>query len=391
MTPIRILCSLFLLLAIVQTPARAQEQRTYKVGLFVNLYLDSAFDESMTYRYGKSFPRQSIPGLEFYEGAEFAMDSLRLETADVEMHVFDIRSASSSISRVAGSPVMDSLDLIIGQVSGTDYLQLADIASSRQIPFVSAVYPNDGGVRNNPQVIMANAKLNTHIQSIYNYVLRNMGTQHLLWLRRPGEADNRVEDVFKQLNASPGGGVMKYKPVKLPDNFSSKDILSRIDTLRDNVLIAGSLDENFARRLLAACAPLPKHYKLTLVGMPTWEGIRELSKPEYRHLPIVYSTTFFNQGQGLSAHFDSVYRARTFSKPSDMAFKGFEITYYFVHLLMKYDTAMLGNLNDPAYRLITNYDFRPIRWNKDSTEPDYFENKRIYILRRLQNQVTQLQ
>jgi hypothetical protein len=391
MTPIRFLCSLVLLLAIAQSPARTQEQRTYKVGLFVPLYLDSAFDESMNYRYGKSFPRQSIPGLEFYEGAEFAMDSMRLETADVDLHVFDIRSAASSISRVSGSPIMDSLDLIIGQVSGSDYLQLAGIARSRQIPFVSATYPNDGGIRNSPQVIMANAKLNTHIQSLYNYILRNMGTQHLLWLRRPGEADKRVEDVFKQLNASPGGGVMKYKPVTLPDNFSSKDILSRIDTLRDNVLIAGSLDENFARKILAACSVLPKHYRMTIVGMPTWEGIRELSKAEYRHLPIIYSTTFFNQAKGLSARFDSVYRARTFSKPSDMAFKGFEITYYFVHLLMKYDTAMLDHLNDPAYRLITNYDFRPIRWNKDSTEPDYFENKRIYILRRLQNQVSQLQ
>jgi hypothetical protein len=74
-----------------------------------------------------------------------------------------------------------------------------------------------------------------------------------------------------------------------------------------------------------------------------------------------------------------------------MAFKGFEITYYFVHLLMKYDTAMLSHLNDPAFKLITDYDFRPIRWNKASADPDYFENKRIYILRRLHNQVTQLQ
>jgi ABC-type branched-subunit amino acid transport system substrate-binding protein len=391
MTPIRILCSLVLLLAIVQNPVRAQEQRTLKVGLFVPLFLDSAFDESMNYRFGKSFPRQSIAGLEFYEGAEFAMDSLRNETVDVDLHVFDIRSADGSINRVAASAIMDSLDLIIGQVSGSDYLQLAGIARLRQIPFVSATYPNDGGIRSSPQVIMANAKLNTHIQSIYNYILRNMGTQHLVWLRRPGEADNRVEDVFKELNQSPGGGVMKYKQAVLPDNFTAKDILARIDTLRDNVLIAGSLDENFARKILAACSVLPKQYKMTIVGMPTWEGIRELSKSEYRHLPIVYSTTFFNQAKGLSARFEEFYRARTFSKPSDMAFKGFEITYYFVHLLMKYDTAMLSHLNDPSYKLITDYDFQPIRWNKASTEPDYFENKRIYILRRLQNQVTQLQ
>ncbi len=216
----RILYSLLLVIAIAQTPALAQGSRAYKVGLFVPLYLDSAFDESMNYRYGKSFPRQSIPGLEFYEGAEFAIDSLRMENAQVELHVFDIRSSSGAIHTISRSPLMDSIDLIIGQVSGSDYLQLAQVAQDHGIPFVSATYPNDGGVKNNPQVIMANAKLNTHIQSLYNYILRNWGTRPILWFRRAGEADNRVEDVFKQLNQSPSGGVMKYKQVILPENFT---------------------------------------------------------------------------------------------------------------------------------------------------------------------------
>jgi ABC-type branched-subunit amino acid transport system substrate-binding protein len=387
----RILYSLLLIIAIAQTPALAQESRAYKVGLFVPLYLDSAFDESLNYRYGKSFPRQSIPGLEFYEGAEFAIDSLRMENAQVELHVFDIRSSSGAIHTISRSPLMDSIDLIIGQVSGSDYLQLAQVAQDRGIPFVSATYPNDGGVKNNPQVIMANAKLNTHIQSLYNYILRNWGTRPILWFRRAGEADNRVEDVFKQLNQSPSGGVMKYKQVILPENFTMKDIQSRMDTLRDNVLIAGSLDESFARRFVAACATMPKSHKVTVVGMPTWEGIRDLSRHENRHLPIVYSTTFYNQAQGFTARFDSAYRSRTFSKPSDMAFKGFEITHYFVHLLLKYDTAMMQHLNDPSLKLITDYNFMPIRWSKTSTEPDYYENKRIYILRRQLGLVTQLQ
>jgi ABC-type branched-subunit amino acid transport system substrate-binding protein len=288
---------------------------------------------------------------------------------------------------------MDSIDLIIGQVSGSDYLQLAQIALDRKIPFVSATFPNDGGVKQNPYVIMANAKLNTHIQSIYNYVLRNWGTQRIVWFRRAGDADNRVEDVFKQLNQSAGGGVMKYRQVILPDNFGTKEIQAQIDSTRDNVIIAGSLDENFARKLVTACAALPPAYRMNIVGMPTWEGIRDLARSEYKHLPLVYSTTFFSQapGQGWTNSFDSAYRRKTFSKPSDIAFKGFEITHYFVHLLLKYDTTLLDHLNDPSLKLITDYNFLPIRWSREQTGPDYFENKRIYILRRLQHQVTQLQ
>lgn len=392
MKKILIQCSLAILALCPGSSLLAQEKAPYKVGLFVPLFLDSAFDASGSYRFGKSFPRQSIPGLEFYEGAEFAMDSLRAEQASIDLHVFDIRSANGAIGTIARSPLIDSLDLIIGQVSGTDYLQLAQIAQEKQIPFVSATYPNDGGVKSNPQVIMVNAKLNTHIQTLYNYILRNWGTQQIVWVRRAGDADNRVEDVFKQLNQSPSGGVMKYKQLVLPDTYTAQDLQAKLDSLRDNLIIAGSLDENFGRRLLATCATLPKAYRMTIVGMPTWESIREITRSEYRHLPIVYTTTFFphQPGQPWAAKFEEAYRKKTFSKPSDVAYKGYEITNYFVRLLMKYDSTLTEHLNDPSLKLITDYNFMPIRWSKTGTVPDYYENKRVYILRRLQGQVVPL-
>jgi hypothetical protein len=371
--------------------AQTDKPPKYKVGLFIPLYLDSAFDDLQQYRFGKGFPRQSIPGLEFYEGAEFALDSLSNEQVELEMHVFDTRSAAGNISTVIISPLMDSIDLIIGQVSGNEYLQLAQIAKEKQIPFISATYPNDGGIISNPQVVMVNAKLNTHIQSVYNYILRNWGTGNIVWFRRKNSADDRIEDVFKQLNQSPGGGVMKYKQVILPDYFTMADITAKLDSNRQNVIIAGSLDENFGKNLVYACATMSKSYKTNIVGMPTWAGIKDFTRSEYRPLSIVYSTTFYNPASaGWSNKFDEAYRKRTFSKPSDMAFKGFEITYYFVHLLLKYDTALISNLNDKSLKLITDYDFKPIRWSKSEGIPDYYENKRIYILRRQNGQVSLL-
>lgn len=393
MKAIRIFLSLALLSAGSMPNVYAQANKTYKVGLFVSLHLDSAFDASNTYRYGKGFPRQSVPGLEFFEGAEFALDTLRKQQARIDFYVYDYKSATGAIPAVARTPVIDSLDLIIGQVSGTEYLQLAQIAQDKGIPFVSATYPNDGGVKNNPQVIMVNGKLNTHIQSLYNFILRNWGTQNIVWYRRAGEADNRVENVFRELNQSPGGGVMKYKQVVLPEAFGPKELAAKLDSTRDNVLVSGSLDENFARKMLTAAAALPKAYRITLVGMPTWESLRELTRSEYRQIPIVYTSTFFSQasGQTWATTFEEAFRKKTFSKPSDMAFKGFEITHYFTRLLMKWDTTLLNHLNDPMLRVITDYNFMPIRWDKSGTEPDYYENKRIYILRRVQGQLTQLQ
>ncbi len=363
----------------------------HKIALFVPLYLDSAFDAGNNYKLGKSFPRQSLSGLEFYEGAEFALDSLQKEGANLEFHVFDTRSNKSSITKLAATGIFDSLDLIIGSVSGSEYLQLANIAQQKNIPFVSATYPNDGGITSNPNVIIVNSKLNTHIQSLYSYLLKNHGTNKMIWFRRKTAADDRIAEIFKSLNNSASGGILNIKTVTLPDYFTINDIRKNLDSLRQNAVIAGSLDENFGRNLAVASLGLSKNYQISLIGMPTWEGIKDLAKSDFKPLPIIYSTTFYNPPTDKwSTAFEYNYRKKTFSRPSDMAYKGYEITYYFVKLLQKYDTALVANLSDKSYRLVTEFEFKPITWSKNATGPDYYENKRIYIIKRLNGAVARL-
>ncbi|WP_431211653.1 hypothetical protein ACQ86N_38515 [Puia sp. P3] len=58
---------------------RVADTPRYRVAIFAPLYLDSAFDATGNYRYDKNFPKYFNPGLEFYEGAQLALDSLQKE------------------------------------------------------------------------------------------------------------------------------------------------------------------------------------------------------------------------------------------------------------------------------------------------------------------------
>jgi ABC-type branched-subunit amino acid transport system substrate-binding protein len=369
----------------------SQSQKRPRIALFVPLYLDSAYDATDNYRYGKTFPKQSIPGLEFYLGAEFALDSLSAMGQSYKLYVFDTRSASGNISTVSYQPVMDSIDLIIGPVSGTEYLQLASLAQRKNIPFISATYPNDGGIKNNPNVVIVNAKLNTHIQSIFNYILRNMTGNRIIYVRRKNTADDRVADVFKSLNQSGTGSLVKMETVMLPDNMLPNDIAAKLDSMKENVVITGSLDENFGRNVAVATLGMSRSYRTTLVGMPTWENLKDLSRPDFNVIPIIYSASFFNNPEdSWSIKFEENFRKQTFSKPSDMAYKGFELTWLFSQLLNKYDTSLISHLGEKEFRLITDYDFRPIMWSKENTVPDYYENKRVFIIKRFNGTAARL-
>ena len=372
------------------TSAKAQT-KIHEVAIFVPLYLDSAFDATDTYRYGKTFPRQSISGLEFYIGAQFALDSLSKEGKQLRVHVLDYKSAATSISAIASSPLMDSIELIIAPAAGSDYLALANLAQQKNIPFISATYPNDGGIRNNPNVVIVSAKLNTHLQATYNYILRNLGTSRIIYARRKNAADDRISEVFKSLNQSSGGPVMKMETLFLSDAVTPEELTGKLDSNRENVIIAGSVDENFGKNLAASAALLASTMPVTMVGMPTWEGIKDLHKPEYKSLPIIYSTSFYNPPDNAwSVSFEEAYKKKTYSKPTDVGFKGYEITWKFVNLLLKYDSTLIQHLDDKSFNLATEYDFKPIQWSKTSTGADYYENKRVYLVKRLNGVTTRV-
>src|SRR5580704_15086478 len=109
--------------------------RTHTIAIFVPLYLDSVFDAT-EYRFDKNFPKFLNQGLEFYEGAQLALDSLQTEGAHLDVHIYDTRSSHNSITQILKDEAFQQVELIIGHVTNGDLRQLADAALHKNIPFI---------------------------------------------------------------------------------------------------------------------------------------------------------------------------------------------------------------------------------------------------------------
>lgn len=352
---------------------------TLRVGLFANLFIDSSFT-GQTYKFKNQMPRHLLPGLDFTEGALLALDSIAA-TQPLLVTVFDIRSKGQSVAELRSKGVFDSLDLLIGAVSGTDYRQLADAALYFQIPFLSATFPNDGGVVNNPFTIILNPTLPVHCKAIYNHLLTTEPTANMIYLRKSGVQEDRLADYFDKYNAnSAGKPLLKWKTIAVKDSVSKSQLLAELDSTKNNVIIVGSLDERFGVKTLSLLSQL-KGYPVSVIGMPTWETIKELNQSPYKELTVYYSTAFYNTGTPAFELFTKKFTELTHGRPSDLAFKGYETAYNFVNLLMKHKDQLLNKLGDAAFHQFTNYDLRPVI-SASTGKPDYFENKRIYIIRK---------
>src|SRR5687767_11702173 len=86
----------------------------HKIALFTPLYLDSAFDANGNFRYEKSGAKFTNAGLEFYYGAQMALDSLEKRGAPLEVYVYDTKGKETLGDQLAKPEIAD-VDLIIAQ------------------------------------------------------------------------------------------------------------------------------------------------------------------------------------------------------------------------------------------------------------------------------------
>ena len=371
------------------THAQAQVNTTslpplvYKVAVFAPLYLDSVFTNSKL-KSEKAIPRFILPSLDFVQGAQIALDSLELSGHRVEAFIYDTKSVNQSITWLSQHKVLDSVNLIIGNVKELDFKQLADFALRKNIPFISATYPNDGGVTSNPFLTIVNSTLKAHVEAIHSYILENHGTEKIFLCRKRGSQEDKIAYYFKELNEQEGKPLLSMQTLYFDSSVSPSYFKNKIDSLHPAVIIGASLDEDFARQLSDAVFVVSKkHYPVTLIGMPNWDGFHIFSrKDSYKGLPVHFTTPYYNSKSDQYFNFlGTEYMRRFKSKPTDMACKGFEIVQYFTKVLMQYPLDVMSHLNEKKYQVFSEYNFRPVFTKQKNGIPDYFENKHLYVMK----------
>ncbi|MEO6135158.1 MAG: ABC transporter substrate-binding protein, partial [Ginsengibacter sp.] len=353
--------------------------KVYRVAIFAPIYLDSAFNGEKL-RSIKSIPKLMLSGLEFIQGAQIAFDTLNINGKKVEAFIYDTKARTETVSWLLKNKKLDNIDLIIGSVREPEFSLLSQFAVQSKVPFISSTYPNDGGIRDNPYLVVVNSTLKAHCEGIYSYLVQKHGTDNIYLFRKKN--DSRIDNYFKEINTAEGKPLLKIKTIMLDSSVSPTGMGYLIDTTKPAVIIGASLDEEFSTKLADACYPLQKTNTLTLIGMPNWDGFRNFYKKNaYTNFPIKYSSPHYDGGANAFSDFLKNQYFKTYrTEPGDMGYKGFESAYYFVNILLHYGDQFMDHLNEPSLASFHEFNFRPVNHNNKSTSIDYFENKRLFIM-----------
>lgn len=364
---------------------QADTTKPVKVAIFIPLYVDEALD-SLNYSTGKpNIPKTVLPGLEFYNGVVMAIDSLNQEGAKVEISIYDSKQTTETLSDLFRKAEFANIGLVIAAITNTAELKIfSDEALRKNIPLISATYPNDVGVVENPYFILLNSSFQVHLEGLYRHMQKYYSTNTIVAVTKKGVTENYIKNYITQINTSGKSVPLKIKWLSVDENrLSMANLVTSLDSTKSNVFFVASPAESFGLKVVKTLSSTGS-YQVTAIGMPTWDGIKDLDKPDCGNVDVVFSTPFlyYSQNPGLSSEINKKYKEKYYSRPSDMVFKGFETTYHFTKLLTKYNTAFINNLSDKSFTLFNQFRIEPVRVRNTSTKPDLLENKKLYFIKK---------
>ncbi len=353
----------------------------HKIALFAPLFLDSAFDAADNYRFSKTFPKFLNPGLEFYQGAQAAFDSLEKAGAPLEVFVYDTRAKNTSVAREVAAPELSNVEMIFAHANTAEVKTLAEAAQKKKVPFISATLPSDANITNNPFYVVLNPTLRTHIEGVYKYLQQYHRNDRIIIFNKTGAQENQIKLYIEEFGKATTTKPLKLQFHNIGSNFNAAQITGRLDTLQKTVCIAGSLNEGFGLKLAQTLASVSSSYPVTLVGMPTWDGFT-LTKPEFKNMEIVYSTPFnYGKWNPLQTQLSKAFETEINSRPTDMYFRGYETVLRFTLLLLDAKQDVASSLSRNGNYVFTEYDVQPVLLNAENMTLDYFENKKLYFTR----------
>lgn len=387
-------CFLLLCITVVGSVAKSNAQndttKPVKVAVFIPMYADAISDTIFSSSDKVNLPKNVLPGLEFYNGVMMAIDSLNQEHTKVEISIYDTKQTSESLKELLKKPELNNVGLMIADITNTAELKtFADQALTNNIPFISATYPNYVGISQNPYFVLLNSSFQAHLEGLYKHMQRYYSSNNIIAVTRKGVTENYIKNYITDINKSGTSVPLKIKWINADAiTPAMTSLVANLDSTKRNVVFVASPLESFGLNIVRNLSSR-ESYETTAIGMPTWDGIKDLDKPDCKNVEIVFSTPFlyYSQNLNLSSLVNKRYKEKYYSRPSDMVFKGFEITYHFTKLLQKHQNNLASNLTDTTFTLFNQFKLEPVKIRKTSIKPDFLENKKLYFIKKQEGSV----
>ncbi|NPA67797.1 MAG: LysM peptidoglycan-binding domain-containing protein [Chlorobi bacterium] len=328
---------------------------------------------------------------EFYEGVLLALDKLREQGLSVNLSVFDTENNPEKVRNIMNSLKFPDVDLIIGPVYSSNVRIAYEYANKHHVNMISPLSKKDTLLVNRPFLFQTMPSEKARTDKV-SYLLREYGDSiNLILIYDGSDKQLKMINRFKNnytandtLNIRSDTSVMKTliydTDIKMMDAQQEK-INKALKKDYLNVVYIPSDNEVFVTQIIDKLYASDKSFRIELIASDKWINFQNINSSVFNRLSFNFvSPLYVDYDSPDVKKFIQKYRSIYQTDPSNFAFEGYDITYYFLNALRRYGRIFQFCLSPEdafpnRHGLIYDFNF------KRTGIYNGFENKDVFILK----------
>ncbi len=281
---------------------------------------------------------------EFLMGAQIALDSLEELGLKAQVHVLDAGVDSLKMKSMLLQKEFKSADLVIGPFMGSNLAIVANWCKANKVRMVSPISAQTEILKDNPYAYDAVTSDITLMQGMADYITKNHSKDQVI-LVKTGTKDQELYQAFRaKFMAS--SAVSKQKLIEV----DLVDLGTHIRKGGNTVFVVPSRDKIFATKFINALnkvATKAGSGTISFFGTKDWvnyDDIKGYYKNKYNfHYASANDFNYsYPETKNLMRHYRRDYNADL----SKFGTQGFDVTFYFIQLLLMDDKPDAGVMNN---------------------------------------------
>ena len=283
--------------------------------------------------------QETLPFLEFYEGAMLAVDSLVRAGLSVNLSIYDTERNADKVRSIIRQPGFRDVDLIIGPVYPENLRIVADWAQSNSINVVSPLTSRSELLAGNPYLFQVTPSTSIELEQASLFITNFPSSNFVLIHKNDAFENNLVEafksKIFRNFSYSSNFNDLVFKEVLFTD--PAVNIRQSLIAGEKNIVIVPSSDQAFVSDVLMRLNVLSRNYDITIFGLNDWQRFANLEVEYLHNMELHFASPFFLDYESSNVkNFLRRFRDTYKTEPSHYGFQGYDIMFYFLQAMKNY-------------------------------------------------------
>ena len=316
--------------------ANAMRKQAYNVAALMPFQLNQDLGQAA---------RKNQFATDLYAGMKQAQDSLKRQGININLYAYDAGTDTVAVKRILDTPELKQMDLVIGPVYKSSAKIAGRFAAENNVNVINPLSQDLEIAGENQNLFLFESSIATQAQQAATYAYNTFPVKTAIILYEDDKNDVAFAKHYREQFVKLGGKVVTFRKLNSAQNTATAAIFKELKF--DNMGHIAVFSDQMTAAVNTISSLQSRAATLPLMTYENWLGIGQITLRQLDDLEIYFvSPKYVDQMSSVARHFRKKYAARYNMPPSQYAYAGFEMMYYFGTLLQTYGprfNLVLGN------------------------------------------------